>query len=58
MSPIQIAVTRADFTRTSVTDPSVTDQSKSMLTQFLLSASKDVFTSSEESNCMNYGLDT
>ena len=37
---IQIAVTRADFTRTSVTVPSVTGQSNSIPTNFLLSAPK------------------
>ena len=42
--PIQIAVTRADFTRTSVTDPSVTRHSNSIPTKFLLSAFKELFT--------------
>ena len=45
LSLIQIAVTRADFTRTSVTDPSVTTQCNSISTKFLLSAPKEVFTS-------------
>ena len=44
-SPIKIAVTRADFTRTSVTNPSVAGQSNSIPTNFLLSAPKEVFTS-------------
>ena len=44
MASIQIAVTRADFTRTSVTDPSVTRQCNSMSTKFLLSMPKEVFT--------------
>ena len=39
------AVTRADFTRTSVTVPSVTRQSNSILTKFLLGAPKEIFTS-------------
>ena len=41
---IQMAVTRADFARTSVTDPSVTRESNSIPTQFLPSAPKEVFT--------------
>ena len=41
----QIAVTRADFTRTSVTVPSVTRQSNSRATEFVLSAPKEVFIS-------------
>ena len=41
---IQIAVTQANFTQTSVTDPSVS-QSNSMPTKFLLSAPIEVFTS-------------
>ena len=44
-SPIEIAVTRADFTRTRVIDPSVTRESNSISTKFLLSAPKEVFTS-------------
>ena len=44
-SPIQIAVGRADFTQTSVTDPIVTGQSNSIPTKLLLSAPKEVFTS-------------
>jgi hypothetical protein len=44
-SPIQIAVTLADFTRMSVTDPNVTRQSNSIPTKVLLSASKEVFAS-------------
>ena len=44
-SLIQIAVTRADFTQTSDTDPSVTGQSNSISEKFFLSASKEVFTS-------------
>ena len=41
---IQIAVTRANFTRTSVTDPSVTRHSNSMPTKVLLGAPKEVIT--------------
>ena len=37
------SMTRADFTRTSVTDPSVTRQSNSMPTTYLLGALKEVF---------------
>ena len=44
-SPIQIAVTRADFTQTSVTDPNFTRQPNSISIQFLLRAPKEVFTS-------------
>ena len=46
--PIQIAVTRADFTRTSATDPSVSRQSNSIPTKFLLSVSKEVLASKSE----------
>ena len=42
---IQIAVTRANFTRTSVTDQSITRQSNLVPTKFLLNASEEVFTS-------------
>ena len=38
-------MTRADFTRTTVTDPSITGQSNSMPTKCLLSTPKEVFTS-------------
>ena len=41
---MQIAVTRADFTRTSVIVPSITRQSNLIPTKFLLSAPKEVFT--------------
>ena len=38
-------MTRADFTRTSVTDPSATLEYNSKPTKFLLSVAKEVFTS-------------
>ena len=54
MSPTQIAVTQADFTRTSVTDPSVTGQSNLIPTKFLLSVPKEVNTSKSEIKINDY----